>query len=54
MSAQLASTQWHYVTALSSATVRVSFGYHPARQASRLNPIEALRYEKSRTLKDAT
>ena len=37
--------QWIVIAALFSAMVGIFFGYYPARKASRLNPIEALRFE---------
>ena len=39
-------TPWSIVLAFSfAALVGIFFGLHPARKASRLQPIEALRYE---------
>ena len=43
---QVDITPWSVVLAFSfAAVIGVFFGLHPARKASRLQPIEALRYE---------
>jgi putative ABC transport system permease protein len=43
---QVNITPWSVVLAFSFAViVGIFFGLHPARKASRLQPIEALRYE---------
>jgi putative ABC transport system permease protein len=41
----LISLVWIVVSALVSVVVGVLFGYYPARKASSLDPIDALRYE---------
>jgi len=41
----LIPTQWVIYSFLFSAAVGISFGFYPARKASRLDPIDALRYE---------
>ncbi len=37
--------QWVLASVAFSAMVGIFFGYYPARQAARLDPIEALRFE---------
>jgi putative ABC transport system permease protein len=39
------SPLWMFIAFLVSAAVGIFFGFYPAREASRLDPIEALRYE---------
>lgn len=34
-----------FIAILSAACVGIFFGFYPARKASRMNPIDALRYE---------
>jgi putative ABC transport system permease protein len=41
----LIPTQWVIYSFLFSAAVGITFGFYPARKASRLDPIDALRYE---------
>jgi putative ABC transport system permease protein len=43
--ATLVPAQWVVGAFLVSAFVGVFFGFYPARKASRLDPIDALRYE---------
>ena len=39
------SPLWMLIAFLVSAAVGIFFGFYPAREASRLDPIDALRYE---------
>jgi hypothetical protein len=39
------SPEWTAIALVFGATVCIIFGLYPARKASRLNPVDALRYE---------
>jgi putative ABC transport system permease protein len=41
----LVPPEWILVAFLVSALIGIFFGFYPARKASRLDPIDALRYE---------
>jgi putative ABC transport system permease protein len=45
MISPLFSPEWTIVAFVFAVVVRVVFGLYPARKASKLNPVEALRYE---------
>jgi putative ABC transport system permease protein len=39
------SPQWTIIAFVFAVVVCIIFGLYPARKASKLNPVEALRYE---------